>query len=601
MPDEVSENVLKDISRILLDLTKTIKVVSVYPDNNPIPVKLKDSFIERFTELVQDREGLTVVIREEKIFYNGNPVYEDRGSEDALARLFHDSGITEISFTAEFGHEEANLFFKTLKSFINKEQGSLDLVAALWQADITGFDYRTLEDVALREYDGEFLVRESTADEDFFIKSSHGDDPDSGKVQYSAIFLEDETEDGVMDDGEEAVENAERKMGMEAVSPADRRPLPDTALILNDAFSLADSDRNEVERLIREDEKFDTGRCTVDLLTEILSQDREFPDFSDTVSTAEKIQSELVSLGDLKSAGVLLLKLSRLWEQLDESKQQYKERIKNALVIAGGGEKLSYLSDALNANSSIAPEDLNAYLSNFGWEAISTITDLLGVLEHRAHREAVCNCLVRVGSEHVNIISKGIFDRRWFVVRNTAYILSHIGGDEALRYLKKAMEHSDARVRFQVVKGLEKNPVESHIDLLLKLMWDHDDLVRQTALAAILNYTGETVLRAIVAIVNDDRFASLSEFQQEELIMALSLHGGEYAVNYLVSLISGGGLFKSQIKEFYRKTAFKALSANSSEKAKNALLKLSRSWSKRIRQMAEEALRNRRENVFMSE
>jgi HEAT repeat protein len=236
-----------------------------------------------------------------------------------------------------------------------------------------------------------------------------------------------------------------------------------------------------------------------------------------------------------------------------------------------------------------------AYLNHFGWESLSTITDLLGILDHRPHREAICSYLVDRGRDRVDIISKGIFDRRWFVVRNTAAILAEIGTEEVAPYLEKAIAHTDPRVRYQVALGLCRKVSAENIELLFKLVWDNDERVRQTTLDTILGLPDDIRLKTIVNIINDDRFATLSESNQERIIMLLSVLGGEHAVGYLTSLITSGGLFRSQIKDFYQQVAFNALARNMSEKAERVLLKFNRSWRRRLRRMAGDALRARRE------
>ena len=515
MSEHIPESVLEDISRVLADLMKTIKVVSLYPENNPIPAKLKESFIERFTELISDNRGLRFVISQNKILYNGETVYTDGSSEDNLASLFHDSGITEISFSPAFGFDEATVFFKEIKSYVNKEPGAEDLVPLLWQANIEGFDYKTLEDLVLREYDGEFVTRESDDDDDSFIRHRAGDDPEADRVQYSTIFLDDEpgAEAGQAPDEPGSAmalpagfpggftysdRLTEEKMGMAPVS-ACPATLPDTTIILNEAYTIEESDMEKVREIIKKDGEYDIYHACTGLLAEILSHEKEYSDFTETIAVVEKTQTEFVRSGKLDAAGEILAMLRRLRDEVPKQRANLKERIQNALVMAGGWEKLSYLSDALNADSLIPPQSVDAYLDHFGWEALSTIVDLLGTLEFRQHREAICDYLVRVGKGHVNIVAKGIYDRRWFVVRNTASVLARIGGEEAVPHLEKAMEHEDSRVRFQVARGLSKYQSEKNVNLLIKLLWDPNELVRDTAFQSLLEFSGETGLNVIVA------------------------------------------------------------------------------------------------------
>jgi len=609
----------EEIGRILADLMKTIKVVSVYPENNPIPTRLKESFIERFTDLIKEHKKIVFVINQEEIHFEGEAVYTDDSSDDTLASIFHNAGITEISFAEDFDYKEAEEFFRALKSFVNKEPGAEDLVALFWQANIDGFDYATIEDVALKEYEGEFLVQESCVDEGSFIRRSADDD--SGKVQYAEIFLDDD-DAGVEDAGDSSdAGNYSSIAGLPIAGsvpagfmPSGKKssedaagistggtPITDTTLILNDAFTLEEEELKKVESLVKEDASFDLFTDTIELLQEMLHQEKEFQNFSEVIILTEKLQTEFIKLGNLKGAGEIIDRLKETGETIKSNDPRFKERVHNALVMSGGWEKLSHLAEVLNADSSTDAGELIAYLNHFGWESLSTVTDLLGVLEYRAHREAICDYLADKGRDHIDIISKGIFDRRWFVVRNTAAILTQIGTEEAIPYLEKAITHEDFRVRYQVALGVCREVTEENIELLFKLIWDNDERVRSTAIEAILDQKGEIVLKTIVRIINDDRFASLSELIQERMIMTLSELGGEHAVNYLTSLVSDGGMFQSQVKDFYQRLAFKALAHNMSEKAEKVLLKYSRSWRRHLRRLAGMALKERREFKYSGE
>ncbi len=634
--DDELENILAEVSRILTDLLKTIKVVSVYPEDNPLPTKLRETFIERLADIIDRTDGLQFTIVKGEIQYKGATVYIDRAPDDILAAIFHDSGITRISFSPEFGFEEANLFFKAMKSFVNKEKDAEDLVATFWQAAISGFDYETLEDIALGEYDGEIVSRETTMDD----SSNFDFASESGGIQYSAIFLNDDGGDvesapgdaagdggdaggvgeirvvgGVGDRyvpvSEDEIENgevvlegdsmpidapqriAENRMGM--VPSSDRKPLslPDTALILNDTFSMGDSELDQAAKINAEDERSDIFGGVVDLLMEMLMQENEYSTFTETVTIAEKVQAEFMKLGYLDSAGTILSHLKKADQLLPNKSVQWKERIHNALIMAGGWEKLSHLAATLNLNSSISADEIIGYLSHFGWEALSAIMDLLGELEHRHHRLAIVDHLIKNGKDHVDIISKGIFDRRWFVVRNTALILGQIGNERALTYLEKAIRHNDPRVRQEMIKGLTKSAEIKNVDILIQLLWDADVLGKQSILKTIINNQYSDSLNVIVKIINDDRFVSLNESEQEQLILAFSKIGGEYAVGYLNSLISEIKFSNPETKQFYNRLAFKALSYNSSEKAEKTLKKYTRSRKSDLSNMANEAIRLR--------
>jgi hypothetical protein len=608
MPDNQSSNImppenLKELSRLLTDLVKTIKIVSVYPENNPLPVKLKESFSERFINLITENGGLLLKINRDEIRYQNEVVHKDKSEDEPLAQTFHNSGITEISFSREFNFNSANIFFKTMKAFVNRETGASDLVALLWQSEIPGFDYCTVEDTILREFDGGMMVQESSLNDSGFFKDS-----DSGSIVYSNIFIDDNSSavtndlkgtgkssgligSGAFNPNVDSV--AEKQMGFMPAPPRQGKSLPDTALILNDAFQMADSDKDKAEAFLLDDAQFDMHRSTINLLNEIILSEDNPNEFNDTLVTIEKVQSEYLKEGQLNIAGEILDNLVTVRGHLSKTHPQWQEKIAAALTMAGSKEKLENVVPALNRRSDLTGETIESYLNHFGWEALSAVTGILGELEHHHHREAVCQYLSRAGQEHIDIIARGVFDRRWFVVRNSVTILANIGGEKAMSYLTKALGHDDARVRLQVIRGLsEKN---KGAELIARLVWDKDEVVRQAAMEALYKMDKEELLNAITNIINDERFVSLGTAEQENLLISYSRLAGEQAVAYLTNFISKWGVTRNQAEEFYQEAAFKALGNNLSEKAEKALLKYNHSWNKKLRRLASSALAYRRQ------
>ncbi len=597
MQDKPNDKPTEEISRILADLIRTIKVVSVYPENNPLPAKLKETFIERFINLINENNGLSFKIISGEILFQAKCVYKDRLPDDNLAGLFHNAGITEISFSPAFEFKEGQQFFKVLKNFMNREEGE-DLIGLLWQSNIRGFEYTTLEDVMLGQYDEEFISRESISDSDAFVL---GDHTESGKIQYAQIFLNDEEEQENKESDSESSGSmtpkqlAEKEMGLMPVPDKGEISLPDTALILNESYQLGESEFNQVQNILEEDAQFNFCETIVELIREMLLQESEYSGFSETMTITERIHSELIHLGKISHASRLLGILREIDSLLGKNSVRWKERIHESLVMTGGWENLSRLSLALNGHQEIQSQDIKEYLSNFKWEALSAIMDMLGALEHRDHRLAVVDYMSTTGTEHIDIIAKGIYDRRWYVVRNTACILGKIGNEKAISYLGKAIKHEEPRVRLEVLKGITQNEDIKDVSLLFKLVWDEAHLIRKEVLRVVLNSSSEERLTIIVNIINDSRFISLEQSDQERLVLAYSRLAGEHSVNFLKTLVSGLKSANNELKGFYQNLAFKALSTNSSEKAEKTLKELSRSWKGKVRNLANEALKRRQE------
>jgi len=616
----MSESKIAEVGQLLAELSKTVKVVSMYPEDNPLPVKLKESFNERFIDFITENGTLCLQVACGELFYEGQSVFKDPEEEDSLGALFHNSGITRLCFTPDFDYPESNQFFQVIKRFLNREEGATDLVSLLWQTNIPGLDYHTLEDMLLQEYTGDFQIQEKEHDGNFIRNSDP--ETDDGEVQFSSIFLDDdnagsgdewESSDVEYDgDAGGAISTvapsemttisrgsmAERQMGMHPAPKRKKTALAETTMILNDAFSLEEDDWSKVKGILEEDARFDMYDSAVSLLREMIRHETEYAEFDDTITTVERVHSGLLSAGQMYHAAQLIVELKELEQHLIKSQPRWADRVHTALIIAGGREVFNLLTTALNRDPKASVEDFTAYLECFGWEALGAEFNLLGDLEHAEHRLALCDFLVCAGASYVDIIAKGIYDKRWYIVRNTVYILARIGNKKALSYLEKAQHHEEARVRLEVARGLLDAGEAGKSELVAEFVWDADETVSKTVIDSIIAGNADNTIDTITAVINDDRFGILSELDQESFLITFSKLAGDRAVGYLTRLISEWRLFPNAAQLFYQQAAFQALANNRSHKAEATLLKYSRSLRKRIRRLASQALARRRAIIY---
>ncbi len=285
-------------------------------------------------------------------------------------------------------------------------------------------------------------------------------------------------------------------------------------------------------------------------------------------------------------------------EELHKDKPAWAERLKDARSTAGSRQRLKALTDCANQKPDLGAAELRRYLDHFGWEALNALADMLGDLEHQQHRLALCDYLADRGKENLDFVSKGIFDKRWFVVRNTVLILGRIGDDRAIGYLSKAVTHEERRVRLELSNVLRESQSDRALDILGKLVLDRDREVREVAIHSIVARRGQKAFSAITDIIQSDRFVSLDRPEQQLLLNAYSSLGGDHSIELLDKLINQLNPFNDPSKTFFRQAAFEALTVNRGERAEKLLVNLSSSWILDIKKQAQAALKKRREIIF---
>ena len=198
-----------------------------------------------------------------------------------------------------------------------------------------------------------------------------------------------------------------------------------------------------------------------------------------------------------------------LEDQLRQGRPLWAERLKDARVTTGSRERLDILCQALNDNGDIGSIELRSYLDNFDWESLMGITDMMGDLKVRLHRDTVTDYLTLRGKDRVHIVARGITDKRPQVVAASATILARIGSDQALQQLAKGIAHPDLDVRRAMASALSDCPNDDSLPLMRQLVSDSDGEVRQLAIDAILARRGQPAFDTLTEVINDDQFTRL--------------------------------------------------------------------------------------------
>ena len=627
--DTKQSKILEDIRFILRDFLKIIKVISLYPENNPLPRSMKRSFADRLVELTRDYGDIEIKVEKASLIYRHETAYTDQSREDRLAGLFFEAGVTSFTFKQTLDTEEIYRLLEVIKDYVNNPVADEDLVNKIWESGINGFSLVTVEDIQLAGYSGQLNVQE-------FMESYNDDEPAKDGVSltddYLSLFLNRDDDSGIISksldldfDGggeytaggtapgtggatatalfeEDESEGLNLAQAVEAMGYADctktRTVLPDTSLLLKDEFNLSVEEEQQIRALVSEDVTFDMYESTSALLKELLLHETDLSGFSETAIICEKIIGSYVRSSKLIEADLLLKYIQDLKHRLTSEKPQWSARLQEVLLTIGSRDALLALSETLNDHPETGADEFRRYMENFTWEAFSGLTDLLGELEHRIHRDTLCNYLSSCGRDKVAIISRGIDDKRWFVVRNTVIILARIGDEAALNYLKKAVNHENQKVRLALVASLQESPSEQALDILGLLVADDDNEVRTEAVKAIIARRGQKAFAVITDIINDDNFHQLAYDNRQQLLNAYSVIGGDHALEYLSQLILKPNPFRESELTFYRQAAFEALALNRSDKCERFLIKLTSSWRPGLKQMASATLKKRRQLIY---
>jgi len=590
-----------DIKQILKDLQKVIKVISLYPEDNPLPQSLRQSFSERMVELVNIYGPINIESEKGMLKVDNELVFQDKSKEDRLAGIFFNAGIQNLIFNEKIVTDDIQQLLSALKKYENEAERGCDLVELFWSIELEGFKFTTFEDkslLELQDYEKAGLGSGNSTD-DFEVEDYHeifkSNIPDSEEYTF---------DDGGWDKFDFSPEESQRlkiKEAAEAMGHDDLKqastPTANTSLIVGSEKLLTDEEKIKIKNILKSDKRFNIHDSNYYLVKEVILQEVELEPFNESIVICEKVISEFVKGGRLDLAAELMTFLSNYEVILRKNKPIWVDKILESKMTIGSRDRFNDLGESLNKNEEIKQDDFFEYLSAFGWESYTAMVDLLGVLDFRHHREVLCDFLIKNGEGKADIISRGIYDKRWYVVRNTVMILGHIGDDKSVKYLFKAINHDEKRVRIEIVNALENVNTPLSTDLLCQSTLDEDSEISIIALNNLINRSSDETFEKFSETIRNNNFFNNYNIDYKSHLRAYSMIGGENAVSYLVKLIKPFIIFNDQTKLNIRKAAFYALTFNNSEKAEKELKNLSTNCRINIKNQAIEALITRDNNL----
>lgn len=491
---QTDERIARDIIQTILKAKKTIRM---YPENNPIYLRSVEEAYSRFKEFFDYRDELTLRIKQYEILFDSNAIYSNTEKDDNLALFFFKDGLRELTFLKGLYKEELQEFLKIISLDFDREAVDDDIVTLLWERDFQNIRY--------------------VADEEFLTEDEGYEDKAIGNLKDRSASA-----DEIM----KAYTDAFLAEGVNGIS------------IVN----LTDKD---LQSLVKETERDQEGKIEKlsDILFEMLHHIENQSELEDIYRFIRNIMAYSLEQGNLDA----FLHIARSLKTLSENKgipENIKKPIHSLLASINSEEMINYVGDILDHNQEIDEEILFEYKELLDRSAISPLISVLGRLKTIHGRKRVITILVDLGRKDIQTLAKGLYDSRWYVVRNILYILRQIGDKRAVEYLIDTVRHPDSRVRREAIKAIGelKNPLA--LQLLKDCLNDYDPSIRKISVKALSNYGSETAKRIILVKMNEKDFHNREFDEKKEFFEALSKWNDDEIREFLLRILKKKSIFK---------------------------------------------------------
>ncbi|MDA8169478.1 MAG: HEAT repeat domain-containing protein [Nitrospiraceae bacterium] len=534
---------IKPAQELIVALQKAKKNLRMYPVNNPVYARTIEETYRKFEEFLEQQGDFELRVRQNEIFLGEHAIYQAVDKDDNLAFFFFKDGVRTLAFKRGLAMDELREFLQAISFDFERQGNDEDVVTLLWEKDFDHIKYAVDENFLLEDE-----VYESEA-------TTHA------KVEMT--------------------EQSELKKAYEEVlkEEFEHREI--------EVMPITNADLIELVNQIENDSS-DKARKFTGILFELFqtASPAEYPEIAELVRDSFEYS---VRSGDLLSA-VHMLEEAR--KKINESTPDLlKKNLEMLFVFASSQNIIKMLGEHLD--SGLITEDgvFADYVQHLDKEAISSFISILGELKTIEARKILINALAFLGNKDIQALARGLSDPRWYVVRNIIYIFRKIGDRRAVEFLVRAVNHSDTRVRMEVLRALGELGGQGVVQTLKEALGDPEPSIRTTAARALGRIRTEAAKKIMLQKVSDKGLGNLDMNEKKEYFEVLANWNNEEVIDFLMKTLKATSFFKKARRDELKACAAYTLGLLGHKEALSHLQKLRGSKNRLLSEYAYNAIK----------
>lgn len=557
-PEELDKEEINSAKEVSQSISKASKILKIYLPNNPIYQKFLQEAYQKFDNHLHDFGDIKIRIKQFELLFKGHSIYENSDRMESIAfKLFVD-GIRDITFRKGIEKDEVVKFLELIGSEYDPANPDDDMVTLLWEKNFSHITYTVAEDIPK----GSELTPSITMNPEF------------------DMLIHSETE------AAEALKDKEISPLHELLGPK----LLDKPI--SGVFKLTEDEIEKIRREIKEEEDLNPITELIEILSDILLLEKDFETFTEISGILDNMLETLVVRGAYEHAAKILKLFRDLHDGSDALPEEFRARLKSSIERAGDSDIIKELERSINKSGLEESGHLFAFLTMLDKNSLISLSDLLGRIENIKTRRILCEVLVTLGKENIDILSKKLEDERWYVVRNMVYILGKIRDPRIIEDFKRLIDHPEIKVRKEVLHALEGMNDDRAKEQLISFLDDKDSSVRILAARTLANAKNKNAVPMLLKIVSGKEFEERDLYEKKEMFESLGRIASDEILPEISRLIKRRSffLFKKERRDEVSVCAVLALKRIGSEKAVEILKEGSLLKNRVIREACSKAL-----------
>lgn len=577
--DDLKQPDSKQVVEFFNLLIKAIKAKLVYPSSSKLPDQFKGNLIKKTSSVLEKIEDLSFRISSNNITYGSTSVYESSSRTENFAHIFFRDGIVGLNFHLGIDGDEMGRFVDLLVRMMRTIYIDDDLVTLLWEENFQYISYDLIDE--------DFEIETFEYSTNTFKTDINPDDDD-----IQALFLD----DAHIKFDEDDLNINQQKEGLNLRGSAYSKIPQESHDFLSRISEFTQDEKDRIADLLATDAGFDHTQYQLTVIFEILGTEKELPGYVEVIGFIGKVRDCYITSCNFSSASSLLNRMHELLDVLKNLKSSRVEKIEEFFLDCASKEKIELLTQTLNSHKDIDTEGLENYLKQLPWAAIDPLLSSLGELEQYQARRALCNVLIELGKDQIDLVARGLDDERWYVVRNIVKILGELANSRIINYLKKTIRHPDYRVRKETLAAAAKMDTNESVDFMILALSDPDTKIQLNSLRYLIEKKYTQAFLAIENIIKNKKFKEKPPEQVREFLEAYATLGQIKAFAYLKTLATKKCFLASTNEERLKINAVNALARINTSEAYQFLNKLASGRNKKLSSVAMRAIYTRKKD-----
>ena len=491
------------VQELLRLFVKAARAHQLYLPNNPIHRAAIEALRAGFTPIWAETSELVLTITETELQWFGITVLAGDKSADNIAWLFFKDGIRELRLLAGIQDTEIVKVLELVQQARRASPDDDDLVARLWEADLSYLSYRYVD-----------LLAEGTGD---FPGPSPGSEMSPTEIREAT---------------EEAVEEV-RASGIVRMEDFD-----------STLYFLDERETDYVRKELKREYDEDLRASVVAALLDVFETQPEAEIRTEVIDDVYELMVHLLAAGHFQGVARVLREVRTSLERVTDVAPEHRTRLEGLADQLSAPDSLSQLLQALDDTPILPPEnELTELFDQLRPSALAPVFLWLSRIRNETLRPLLAAAAGRLAAANTAALVALINAPEPEISNEAIQRAGALKAQAAVSVLGKVIAEPDADRRLRAAQALSEIASSGALQVLERAIGDTAREVRITAVRTLASHSYRPMLPKLDAAVKSPSIRDADLTEKMAFFEAYGGLCGDTGVAYLDSILNGRSLF----------------------------------------------------------